>query len=161
MRILFKAVFFVIATCFSVQSINAQKPRTKKNIITVKKFKAPKLLTSIGSFNDSSVLSVAQAETVIAMPLKIVDSKKNEYAVSSYQFLYKRKVVTEDEQTGKMSPASSISSERFNATPLPELWVNIIREELKPGEELFFFDVIAKDLQGRVMYASNLKIMVK
>ena len=161
MRILLKAIFFTTATCFFIQTGNAQKPVVKKPVAVSQKFKAPKLYTSLGSFKDSSFVSVEQGEVIIAMPLKIVDDKKNEYSISSYQFLYRRRVVTEDEKTGKVSPASSISSNRFKTTPLPELWVNTIREELKPGEELYFFDVIAKDAQGRVMYASNLKIMVK
>ena len=161
MRILFKLIFFTILGFFFIQTGNAQKPATQKPATTSQKFKAPKLYTSLGSFKDSSFVSVEQAEAIIAMPLKIVDDKKNEYSVSSYQFLYRRRVVTEDEQTGKVSPASSISSDRFKTTPLPELWVNTIREELKPGEELYFFDVIAKDAQGRVMFASSLKIMIQ
>ena len=161
MRILFKLIFFTILGFFFIQTGNAQKPAAKKSATASQKFKAPKLYTSLGSFKDSSFVSVEQAASIIAMSLKIVDDKKNEYPVSSYQFLYKRKVVTEDEQTGKVSPASSISSSRFTTSPLPELWINTVREELKPEEELYFFDVIAKDSQGRVMYASNLKIMVQ
>ena len=80
------------------------------------------------------------------------------HLTSSY---IEKKTVTEDEQTGKVSPATSMVADRFTATPLPGLWINKIREELKAGEELYFFDVIAKDAKGRVMYASSLKIMIQ
>jgi len=160
MRIFFKTAFFMLA-CFFIQSGFAQKPAGKKPATATQKFKPPKLYTTLGSFKDSTGVPLEQALNIIAMPLKIVDDKNTEYRVSSYQFLYKRRVVTEDEQTGKVSPASSILSNRFTSTPLPEIWVNNIGQELKAGEELFFFDVIARDAQGRVINASSLKIIVQ
>jgi len=157
MRII-KLLFISIGLLFGA-NVHAQKtPATVKT----QKFKAPKLFTHLGNVTDSVVtITEAEAENIIALPLKIVDDKKNEYTVSSYQFLYNRRVVTEDEQSGKVTPTSSIASSRFTSSPLPQLWVNQVREQLKSGEYLYFFDVIAKDSQGRVMYASTLKIMVK
>lgn len=161
MRNSFKIFLFTASALIFSQNITAQKPAGKKNNGSVQKFKAPKLTITLGSFGDSSQVSVEQAENIISMPLNISDDRKTAYSISSYQFLYKRRVVTEDEQSGKVSPASSISSGRFKSTPLPELWLNTVREELKPGEELYFFDVIVKDPQGRIMYAPNIKILVK
>lgn len=162
MRILFKTVFFFAITCFFTGSLLAQKPVSKKAVITpVKKFKQPKLYTTLGSFKDSSGVAIDQVLNSLHLPLKIVDDKNVEYKISSYQFMYKRLGVTEDEKTGKVSPTSSISSARFSTTPLPELWVNTIGQDLKSGEELYFFDVIAKDAEGRVMVASSLKIIVQ
>ncbi|CAN5854253.1 hypothetical protein BH11BAC4_BH11BAC4_17220 [soil metagenome] len=162
MRISFKTLFFTIVCCFFVSAGQAQKPVAKKPVITpVKKYRQPKLYTTLGSYKDSSNVPVDQVLNIINLPLKIVDDKKIEYTITSYQFLYKRRVVTEDEQSGKVSPASSISSGRFTTSPLPELWINTIGQNLIAGEELYFFDVIAKDVQGRVMVASSLKIMVQ
>ena len=106
-------------------------------------------------------VSVQEAENIIGQPLLIFDDKKGVYTISSYQFLYRKKGVTENEETGKVTPITSISSSRFKITPLPDTWTSQVKEQVKSGEELFFFDVIAKDAQGRVMYAPNLKIMVK
>jgi len=162
MRFLLRLICITCSFVVFIQTTIAQKPANSKPVITtVKKFKPPKLYTSLGNFRDSSFITAAEAESIISMPLKIVDDKKVVYTVSSYQFLYKRKVVTEDELTGKVSPASSISSDRFKVSPLPELWVNIIKEQVKSGEEIYFFDVIAKDAKGVAMYASNLKLFVK
>jgi len=154
-----KFLFISIVLLFGATHVIAQKtPATAKT----QKFKAPKLYTHLGNAIDSIVtLTEAEAENIIALPLKVVDDKKNVYSVTSYQFLYNRRVVTEDEMSGKVTPTSSIASSRFTSTPLPQLWVNQVREQLKSGEYLYFFDVIAKDAQGRVMYASTLKIMVK
>jgi hypothetical protein len=41
------------------------------------------------------------------------------------------------------------------------MWLNMVRESLRPGEEIIFFDIIVKDAQGRVMYAPNLKLNIK
>jgi hypothetical protein len=48
----------------------------------------------------------------------------------------------------------------FKFTPMPPIWVNSVKEQVRPGEELYFFDIIAKDAQGRVMYAPDFKIKV-
>ncbi len=161
MRILLKAFLVLMTTCFFIYNSSAQKKPAKRPVTTVQKFKAPKLYTFLSSYKDSVSVPLAIAESIIAAKLQVFDDKKNEYTVTSYQFLYRKKTVTEDEQTGKVSPATSIVADRFTTTPLPGLWINKIREELKTGEELYFFDVIAKDTQGRVMYASSLKIMVQ
>ena len=127
----------------------------------VAKYKVPKLFTQIGGLRDSVSIPVSEAENIIGQPLKIFDDKKGVYTISSYQFLYRKRGVTENEETGKVTPITSIVSSLFKITPLPDTWLTQVREQVKPGEELFFFDVIAKDAQGRVMYAPNLKIMVK
>jgi hypothetical protein len=157
----FKVCCLLAISLVSLQAVQAQKKTVKNTVTPVKKFKPPKLHTWLESFTDSVSVSVEQAQKAIAAPLVITDDKKNEYTLTYYNVLYKRRVVTEDEQTGKTSPATSVVSDHFKTTPLPELWVNTLREQLQPGEELLFFDIIVKDQQGRVMYASNLKLMVR
>jgi hypothetical protein len=127
----------------------------------VAKYKVPTLFTQLGGLRDSVNITVQEAENILAQPLKIFDDKKGVYTISSYQFLYRKKGVTENEETGKVTPITSIVSNRFKVTPLPDTWASQVKEQVQSGEELFFFDVIAKDAQGRIMYAPNLKIMVK
>ncbi|MEP6713732.1 MAG: hypothetical protein ABJA37_14995 [Ferruginibacter sp.] len=154
-----------IKLCLAILIASIASPANAQKKIAVKatgiaKFKAPKLQTFLGSYKDSAGISATEATNLIATPLKIYDAKKNEYTVSSYQFLYKKVGVTEDEKTEKTSPITTISSDRFKVSPLPAIWVSTIQQQVKPGEEFFFFDVIAKDAQGRVMYASNLKLTI-
>jgi len=140
----------------------AQNPKAAKvSPGTVQKFKPPKLTSSLGLRSDSATVVVEEALQLIRLPLKITDDKKNIYTISSYQVMYKRRAVTEDEATGKVSPTTSSVAQLFRETPLPELWKNIITEQLRPGEEIFFFDVIAKDAQGRFMFAPDLKLKIK
>lgn len=149
----FKQIFFLCLLLSGTQVMAQTKPATVP-------YKVPKLYTQLGEFRDSVSISVAAAENSIGQMLKVFDDKKGTYTISSYQFLYKKKGVTENEETGKVSPTSTIVSQRFKTSPLPQIWIDNVREEVKSGEELFFFDVIAKDAQGRVMYAPDFKIKV-
>ena len=146
----------VLFSLLVVISTGAFAQRTVKRAA----YKPPTLITLLHTYKDSAFVTPAEAEHIIGMPLRIVDSKKNVYTISSYQFLYRKNVVTEDEQ-GKVSPATSIISDRFKTSPLPEQWIAKVREQIKPGEMMYFFDIVAKDTQGRVMYAPDIKIQVK
>jgi hypothetical protein len=153
--------FFLPLLIFTISgtALLAQKKPAVKTVKYVK-FKPPKLITLLSNYRDSVKINTGEAEEIISMPLRIVDDKKNVYVISSYQFLYKKNVVTEDEETGKVSATTTIFSERFRTTPLPAPWVSKVRENLKAKETLYFFDIIVKDVQGRVMYAPDLKINV-
>ena len=139
----------------------AQKLKPVIKSAAVQKFKPPKLKTVLGSRSDSSAVSVDEAVQLVTLPLTITDDKKTSYTIASYQCMYKRKAVTENEETGKVSPTSSMVADVFKTTPLPEIWKKIISEQLKPGEEIFFFDVVVKDAQGRLMFAPNLKLVIQ
>lgn len=153
-------IFFLACSVFLTSGVFAQKSSPLK-IQYYKKFKVPKLITSLGNFKDTMFVSPQVADSLLGISFKISDAKNTPYSISSYSFLYRKIVATEDEQTGKVSNTTSVKSSLFKASPLPQLWQNVIRENLRTGEELLFFDVIAKDAQGRVMYAPNLKLIIK
>ena len=153
---------FIILACllsFSMHASAQVKGRVLKTT-TFAKMKVPKLHTIWGGFKDTVQISLVEATNLVSKPLVIVDDKKGTYTISTYQFLYKKRGVTEDEQSGKVSPVTSISSDRFKTTPLPQLWQDQVTSQLKKGEELFIFDVIVKDAQGRVMFAPNVHIFI-
>lgn len=148
-----KLFLLAIVSLFSLQATAQTKPVTK--------FKPPKLYTQLGSYRDSVTVSVAEAEQLVGGTLKIFDDKKSVYTISSYQLAYRKIGVTEDEQTGKITPTYTLTASLFKSTPLPQNWVQQLKEQVKPGDELWFFDVIAKDAQGRVMYAPDVKFKIK
>lgn len=125
-----------------------------------KPYKPPKLITSLGQYKDTlQKLTRDQALAVIASPLQINDNKKVVYAISSYQFIYKKRNVSEDE-TGKKYITPSMTAHIFKTTPLSPIWLENIKAQLKTGEVLWFTDVIVKDSKGRVMFAPDFKIMI-
>jgi hypothetical protein len=144
--------FFLIISQINFAQIKKNQPV---------KIKPPKLISSIGIFKDSVVIKTDQAKAILGTPILVKDDKNNVYKVTYYQFAYTRRAVTEDEKTGKLSPTTSLATDYFTSTPLPEKWVRIIREDLKPGEQLFFCDVIVKDTSGQSFYAPNIKIITQ
>jgi hypothetical protein len=149
-------LLFVIVVLFISNNIIAQKP-TAKPI----KFKPPKLTTMLGIFKDTMNISPAQVEAIIGQALKVVTVKNESYQVTSYQFLYRKIVTTQDDVEGKPYLTTSVKSSLFKISPLPQMWLDAVRELPRPGEEIIFFDVIAKDKEGRYMYAPNLKLIIK
>lgn len=151
--------FFALLTATSVQ---AQKKKTiPTNKPLIKKSDLPVLKTHLGNYSDTATISVQELIKLIESPIRVSDKQNNPYTITYYQFLYKKRVMSEDETTGKTFPASSIVSDNFKTTPLPKVWIDNIRLDVKPGEELLFFDIIVKDSKGFVLNAPNLKIITK
>ena len=156
-------IVFTVLFCLCLVTAMGQTPKPGKPAVRagMQKFKPPKLYTAISVYNDSIVVSRAEALLLMNQPLRINDDKKNIYSISSYQFMYLRRSVTENEETGKVTPITSPAITLFRTSPISVLWRNIITEELKSGEELYFFDVIVKDTNGRLMFAPTFKIKIK
>ncbi|MEO5650016.1 MAG: hypothetical protein ABIR03_08845 [Ginsengibacter sp.] len=138
-------------------SYSQQSPAITK----ITKFKPPVVKTFLGANQNGAGITAEQASQLLSFPLKIVDDKNNEYAIDSYQFLYRRKGVTEDEQTGKTEVSFTIVSNRFFSTPLPKVWIETIKDSLKKEEQLYFFDIVVTDKQGRRFSAPELKITIQ
>ena len=126
-----------------------------------KPYKPPVLTTALGSLTGKAFASKEEVLNIIGLPILITDSKKTSYKISSYQLLYREKTQIEDDKTGEVKSSSDMVSKLFKESPLPEVWIRNIKERLKPGEELYFFDVIVKDSQGRPLYAPDLSITIK
>ncbi|HEY8658257.1 MAG TPA: hypothetical protein VIL78_04425 [Hanamia sp.] len=134
----------------------------EKPIITkVAKFKPPIVKTFLGNNQNGDSVELAKASRLIALPLQIKDNKNNEYAIDSYQFLYRQKGYLQDEETGKVKVVFTIKSDRFFNTPLPESWVNSLKNVFQKDEQLYFFDIVVKDKEGRRFFAPELKITIK
>jgi hypothetical protein len=152
-------LFFALA----LTSLQAQKPKpAAAKPVGFQKYTPPKLSSMLGIRSDTATVYVEEALQLVRLPLKVTDDKKNVYTVSSYQAMYKRRAVTEDdEMSGKVTPVMSNVSDVFRTTPLPPLWIKTLSEQIRKGEELHFFDIIVKDAQGRLMYAPDLHIKIK
>lgn len=129
-------------------------------ITKVAKFKPPVVKTFLGTNQNGASVTIEQAAQLVSLPLKIIDDKNNEYVIDSYQFLYRRKGVTEDTQ-GKAQVSFTIASDRFFTTPLPKVWIDNIKSNLKKEEQLYYFDIVVKDKQGRKFSVPELKITIQ
>lgn len=117
----------------------------------------PKVITLLGQYKDSVSLPIDEVKKIIGLPLRIVDDRKVVYTIASYRFSYLRNAILEDE-SGKISATTSLASQRFTETPLPEYWLKPMLEQFDKGETLTFFDIIVKDPDGKVSFAPDFKI---
>ncbi|MDE3182201.1 MAG: hypothetical protein KGM16_02170 [Bacteroidota bacterium] len=147
---------------FMLSSFNAVSFAQDKTTITKEpKFKPPVVKTYLGVNQNGAQVVVDEGVQLVGLPLKVVDAKNNPYTIDSYQFLYKQKSFIRDDETGKKEEVFTIAADRFNATPLPKVWVDNIRRRLQKDEQLYFFDIVVKDKQGRKFFAPELKITIK
>ena len=145
--------------CLSAQS--QIKKKDKPVTTQVAKFKPPVVKTYLGRNTKEAVVLPDEANQLINLPLKITDDKNVAYSISSYQFMYKKKSVIENEETGKKEIAFSTIADLFKVTPLPKVWKDNIGGGIQKGEELFFFDIVVTDKLNRKFFAPNLKIRIQ
>lgn len=155
-------LFFLLLAFVALHSVMlvAQKP-AKPAASPAGQQKKPMVKTWLGKITGSISLNAVEASQALTLPLKITDDKNVDYVISSYQFVYKRIGVKEDEETGKTMEQSDIAANRFTTTPLPAVWQKNITVGLHQGEELYFFDIIVFDKQGRRFFAPELKIAIQ
>jgi hypothetical protein len=135
--------------------------QNKETITKEPKFKPPVVKTYLGVNQNGAEVTLDEGTQLVGLPLKITDEKNNQYPVVSYQFLYRQKSYILNDETGKKEKVFTISADRFKETPLPKLWVDIIRQRLQPEEQLYFFDIVVRDKEGREFFAPEIKITIK
>jgi len=142
--------------------VHKQKKPVKNGTITpVAKFKPPVVKTFLGRNEKEATVTVDEANQLVNLPLRVVDEKNNVYTISSYQFMYRKRSVVEDEATGNRSTVFTNTANLFKSSPLPKVWKENISGGLQKGEELYFFDIIVNDKLNRKFFAPNVKIIVK
>lgn len=156
-----KSFIKIILCIFLLSSSLNLLAQDKETIIKEPKFKPPVVKTFLGINQNGAQVTVDEGEQLVGLPLKITDAKNNQYPVDSYQFLYRQKSYILDDETGKKEQVFSISADRFTSTPLPKIWVDNIKRGLQNGEQLYFFDIVVKDKEGRQFFAPELKITIK
>ena len=148
--------------CASVMALcsysQPKKPVKTETTTTVVKFKPPVVKTFLGRNSGEVTVTVDEGNQLINLPLKIVDDKNITYTISSYQFMYRKRSVIENEQTGRKEIAFTTVADLFKVTPLPKVWKDNIGGGVQKDEEFYFFDIIVNDKQNRKFYAPNLKI---
>jgi hypothetical protein len=157
----FASLFPAILVCIAASSQAVKQPPIKPGSITlVTKFKPPVVKSFLGRNSKSANITVEEANQLLSLPLKITDDKNVSYKIASYQFLYKKKSVIENEETGRRETVFTTVADRFKATPLPTVWINNIAGGLQKDEELYFFDIIVTDKLNRKFFAPDLKLKI-
>jgi hypothetical protein len=148
-------------TALIVEMIPAGSFAQTSDTTKLKKFKPPVVKSMLGIRSSGDTVTTGEADQLIGLPLKVVDRDKNNYTISSYKFLYKRKGSIINEETGRENVVFSTVSDLFKSTPLPAGWIKSLKGNFQRDEEILFFDIIVKDKNERVFYAPNLKIYIE
>lgn len=156
-----KIIIKYLLSILLLSSINISFAQNKQIITKEPKFKPPVVKTYLGSNQNGAGVTVDEGVQLVGLPLKIIDAKNNQYTIDSYQFLYRQKSFIRNDETGKTEEVFTISADRFNSTPLPKVWIDNISRRLQKDEQLYFFDIVVKDKQGRSFFAPELKITIK
>lgn len=151
---------YLLLILFAIANATSAQTTAHTTITKVAKFKPPVVKTFLGRNNQTAEVTVDEANQLINLPLKITDEKNVAYTISSYQFMYKKKSVIQNEESGKKEIVFTTVADLFRITPLPQIWRKNIGGTVQKGEELYFFDIIVKDKLGRNFYAPELKIKV-
>ena len=146
-------VLFVSAACISVAQTST--------VTKIVKFKPPVVKSFLGENTNGATVTKEDASHLIELPLTITDNAKNSYTIDSYRFIYKRKSVIEDEETGKKSITFTTVSDNFKVTPLPKVWIDNLKDGFQKDEEIHFFDIIVKDKNNRKFFAPDLQINIQ
>lgn len=156
MKYLFKitlSTIFIFATTLSF----SQKTNSKTSPI----FKPPVVKTLIGIRSGFDTVHVEEATQLIGLPLMVKDKNGNTYKIDNYRFLYREKGFIENTETGRPEVNYTMVASRFDNSPLPKVWIENIQQKIKPGEELYFFEILVSDKEGRMFYAPDVRLIIK
>jgi hypothetical protein len=148
---------FFLLMMFVANSFAQEKPVITK----IAKFKPPVVQTFLGDIKNGASVTAEEGKYLIGLPLKITDDKNNSYTIDTYQFLYKQKSYILNDETGKKEVTFTLAADRFDSTPLSKVWIDNISRQLQTDEQLYFFDIVVKDKEGRRFFAPELKITIK
>ena len=146
--------------CFVTLAAIAPGLQAQQKTLPKAKFKPPTVIVYLGGHQNGDSISKETAKMLLPLPLQILDSKKNEYTVENYRFLYRKKSFVQNPETGKTEAAFTISAGVFTETPLPKIWIENVGYKLLKDEEFYFFDIIVKDKQGNRFLAPNFKLLI-
>ena len=128
-----------ILSCIITLAFLLTSEMTEAQVTRIQPFRPPTLHTSMGAYRDSAQVPYEQMKNLVSQPLIVKDSASNIYQITSFQVIYRRLGVTENEKTKKILPSYTFANARFSQNTLSELWQKIIREDCKPTESLHFF----------------------
>jgi len=157
MKLLMNFFFIIVLSLFAGFTSFAQNGAITK----VSKFKPPAVKSYLGINTNGPTVTVDEANQLIALPLKITDDKKNIYTVQSYGFVYRRKGIVQDEETGKKNVTFTTLADKFKTTPLPKVWIDNLKNGFQKDEQLYFYDIVVKDDKDRKFFAPDLKITIQ
>ena len=158
-----KLTVFLLSSLLIISTFSQSSPRTHSKSTSKSLHPALplKLKTMLGKNVDGAIISVEEGLQLLDSPLKIIDDKNIPFNILSYNLMYKRKGLIQNDATGRDEVAFTSIGDRFTKTPLSATWIKLIKNTLKKDEQLYFYDIIIKDRMGRKTFAPDLRLEIK
>ena len=83
---------------------------------------------------------------------KVKDQKGNIYQVISFEVMWKRKDISDDEKTGKPKTVFYTVGATLNGNQFSKEWINEFTNYIKAGEQLFFDTILYFDPNKKANY---------
>jgi hypothetical protein len=157
-NIMQKLIVLMLLSFLSVASVaqttTGTKPATTKS-------KIPVVKAYWGTYT-SGTYTIAQLKNIIDNALILKDDKGTVYTLKRCSFLYKRKLVNKDDETGVTTTTWEYAEKILkNGAQLDDQWKKTLKEEMKEGEEFIFGAIVADSKKGYVIPVSNINFIVK
>lgn len=157
---------FIILLCFSlafsVKRASAQSAKGKMHDKPHVQRNKPLTFTStLGDVPGGQELSASFVKSLLDSALVVHDNHRRSYPVVSFSFGYQTNASYTNDTTGMPEKTSSYIAYPFNSNRLDSLWRTRIGNELKPGDQLFFDHILAKDSTGIFFLSSPLHFIIK
>lgn len=155
-----KTIVLLLAMgCMNMVPVHAQDGRSaRKDSVTTGL--SPVYKSALGNVL-SNTLPVSMMKSLLDSAVHARDRKGVLRPVVSFRFGYRTHNTVVDDTTGKTETAPSYFSFQFYTNRLDSIWRLRVGEQLKPGDELFFDRIIARDEQGIQYLSSPLHFVVR
>jgi hypothetical protein len=157
-----KLVFLMLL--LSIQMISLAQGGVKPKPVvkpTIVKSKVPTLTASLAGMQ-TGTYGVGAAKLMIDSNLVLKDENGKKYPIFKCSFLYKRKMVYKDEESGETKTTwEYLENVLKNNAQLDSFWRQTIKGDLKPGEELLFEGILADSQKGYMIPVKGITITVK
>ncbi|KAA5532458.1 hypothetical protein F0919_16860 [Taibaiella lutea] len=132
----YPGILLLTITLFAAFSFQTNPAAKKKKI----DFKGSTFLA--GGLAGNGKISAKEFESLMKQPLVSKDSQGVLHAVASYSFTYAERGAYED-STGTLRIMTDYYTAESENGKLPEYYVNSLKERIKYGDTVYYFDVMA------------------
>ena len=138
----------------------AQQKQPGSRQVPGEKGLVPVYTSSLGNVL-SNTLPVSMMRNLLDSALIARDKQGHAHPVVSFDFGYRTSDTFNDDTTGKPRTSYLYSGFHFNSSKLDSLWRTRVSKNIRPGDELFFDHIIARNEKGIHYLSSPLHFIVR
>lgn len=152
-------ILMMVVSCVPVFAQHKKKVEQKPAVPVVA---TPLVYSSVwGPIKNGEVFSVQVVSTLPA-PMLVKDNTGVVYTVSGFRINYSFTSTYKDEETQQTKSVKDFRvMDVNNSNKLTNDWIESIKDNIKPGDQILFNKILFRNGSGKLQYAPDLKILVK